>query len=205
MPKKRQSRLDRLYALVERQGGYFTAADARAVGYGYPLHHFHVRQGNWIRVAPATFRLKRFPPVAHDELLRWWLWSRKLGVISHQSAARAYGVGQILSGKVHLTVPPGFRKRTADGVVLHRTTLHGREVDTREGFPITTPLRTILDLAEARLDHDQLTAIVTDALRKGLVDRRAVLDVLNAIPKRIDPSTNVTIQLAVRGVGQQDS
>jgi predicted transcriptional regulator of viral defense system len=199
VPKKRQSRPDRLYALIERQGGYFTAADAKALGYGYPLHYFHVQQGNWIRVAPGTFRLKRFPSVAHDDLIRWWLWSRKLGVISHQSAARVYGVGELPPGKAHLIVPPGFRKRMPDGLVLHRTTLHNREVDTREGFPMTTPLRTILDLAEARLDHDRLTAVVTDALRKGLVDRRAVLDTLTAMPKRIDPSTNVTIQLAVRG------
>lgn len=199
MPRKPQSRPDRLYALVERQGGYFTAADAKALGYGYPLHHFHVQQGNWIRVAPATFRLKRFPRVAHDDLIRWWLWSRKLGVISHESAARVYGLGQLPPGKAHLIVPSGFRKRRADGVVLHRALLHGREVDAREGFPMTTPLRTILDLAVARLDHDQLTAVVTDAVRKGLVDRRALLDVMTAMPKRIDPSFNVTIQLAARG------
>jgi predicted transcriptional regulator of viral defense system len=197
--KKPLSRADRLYAMVERQGGCFTAADAKAVGYGYPLHHFHVQRGNWIRVARGTFRLKRFPAVAHDDLIRWWLWSRKLGVISHESAAIVYGVGEVQPGKVHLTVPAGFRKRKADGLALHRTALHGREVDTREGFPVTTPLRTILDLAEARLDPDQLTAIVKDALRKGLLDRRAILDVLATIPKRIDPSTNVTIQLAVRG------
>jgi len=203
VPRKPQSRPDRLYALVERQGGYFTAADAKALGYGYPLHHFHVRQGNWIRVAPATFRLKRFPPVAHDDLIRWWLWSRKLGVISHQSAAQVYGIGGTPPGQAHLQahliVPPRFRKRMPDGLVLHRAVLQGREVDTREGFPMTTPLRTILDLAEARLDHEQLTAVVTDAVRKGLVDRRALLDVLNATPKRIDPSFNVTIQLAARG------
>jgi predicted transcriptional regulator of viral defense system len=158
-----------------------------------------VQRGNWIRVARGTFRLKRFPAVAHDNLIRWWLWSRKLGVISHQSAAIVYDVGEVQPGMVHLTVPSGFRKRKADGLALHRTTLHGREVDTREGFPVTTPLRTILDLAETRLDPDQLTAIVKDALRQGLLDRRAILDVLATIPKRIDPSTNVTLQLAVRG------
>jgi hypothetical protein len=40
--------------------------------------------------------------------------------------------------------------------------------------------------------------VVKAALRKGLVDRRAVLDVLATMPKRIDPSTHVTLQLAVR-------
>jgi len=200
VPRKRPvHRADRLYALAERQGGYFTAGDAQAAGYSYPLQWFHVRRANWIRVARGTFRLARFPRVAHDELIRCWLWSRKLAVVSHQSAARVYGLGTLVPGEVHLTVPPGFRKRAVEGVALHRTTLHNRDVDQREGFPITTPLRTILDLAEARLDHEALAAITQDAIRTGLVDRRALLDILTAVPKRIDPSTNVTLQLAARG------
>jgi predicted transcriptional regulator of viral defense system len=196
--KSKPNRSDRLYTLAERQGGYFTAADAKAAGYDYPLQHFHVQRGNWIRVDRGTFRLKRFPSVDHDDLIRWWLWTRKLGVISHESAATVYDVGEILPAKVHLTVPPGFRKKTVGGVALHRAPLHAREVDVRDGFPVTTPLRTILDLAEARLDPDRLTAVVKAALRKGLVDRRAVLDVLATMPKHIDPSTQVTLQLAVR-------
>jgi hypothetical protein len=127
VPKKRQSRPDRLYALIERQGGYFTAADAKALGYGYPLHYFHVQQGNWIRVAPGTFRLKRFPSVAHDDLIRWWLWSRKLGVISHQSAARVYGV-ELPPGKVFRLSRLGSQTN-ADGWSCTRPP-HNREVDT---------------------------------------------------------------------------
>lgn len=197
--KKSLSRSDRLYGLAERQGGYFTAADAKAVGYGYPLQHFHVQRGRWIRVDRGNYRLKHFPAVAHEDLIRWWLWSRKEGVISHESAATVYELGDLLPAKVHLTVPPTFRKRPAEGVVLHRASLQAKDVEVRDSVPVTTPLRTVLDLAEARLDPERLTAVVKDALRKGLVDRSALLAVLATMQPGIDPSTHVTLQLAVRG------
>lgn len=193
------SRSDRLYSLAERQGGYFTAADAKAAGYGYSLQHFHVRRGRWIRVDRGVYRLKHFPSATHEDLIRWWLWSRKQGVLSHESAATVYELGDLLPAKVHLTVPPTFRKRPAEGgVVLHRVPLQAGDVEVRDGVPVTTPLRTVLDLAEARLDPERLTAVVKDAMRRGLLDRSALLAVLATMPKGIDPATQVTLQLAVR-------
>ncbi len=196
--KKSIPKSDRLYSLAEGQGGYFTAADAKAVGYGYPLQHFHVQRGRWIRVGRGSYRLKHFPSVDHEDLIRWWLWSRKQGVVSHESAATVYELGDLLHGKVHLTVPPTFRKRPVEGVVLHRAVLQAGDMDVRDGVPVTTPLRTVVDLAEARLDPERLTAVVKDAMHKGLLDRSALLAVLATLPKTIDPSTQVTLQLAAR-------
>ena len=45
-----------LYAVAEGQGGYFTAAQAKAVGYSYPAQAHHVGAGNWIRVGRGIFR-----------------------------------------------------------------------------------------------------------------------------------------------------
>jgi predicted transcriptional regulator of viral defense system len=196
--KKLAAKSDRLYSLAESQGGHFTAADAKAVGYGYPLQHFHVRRGRWIRVDRGTYRLKHFPSGAHEDLIRWWLWSRKRGVISHESAAAVYEIGDLLPTAAHLTVPPTFRKRLTAGVVLHRASLQSGDVEVRDGIPLTTPLRTVLDLAKARLDPERLAAVVKDALRKGLIDRGALLAELATMPEGIDPSTQVTLQLAVR-------
>ncbi len=196
--KKSIPKSDRLYSLAERQGGYFTAADAKAVGYGYSLQHFHVQRGRWTRVGRGSYRLKHFPSVDHEDLIRWWLWSRKQGVISHESAATVYELGDLLHVKVHLTVPPTFRKRPVAGVVLHRAALQAGDVEVRDGVPVTIPLRTVLDLAEARLDPERLTAVIKDAMRRGLLDRSALLAVLATMPKGIDPATHVTLQLAVR-------
>ncbi len=193
-----RNREDQLYTLAEAQGGYFTSADARSTGYDYPLQHFHIQRGNWIRVDRAVYRLKHFPTVDHEDLIRWWLWSRKQGVISHQSAAAVYDLGDVLPTRVHITVPLNFRKKPAPGLMLHRKNLDTSDIEIRDRFPVTVPLRTILDLAEAHLDPEGLTLVVKDALRKGLVDRKALLSVLEKVPKWLDPATQVTLQLALR-------
>jgi len=196
--KKKGTRPDKLYALVETQGGYFTSADASALGYTTAHQYFHVKKGNWVRVDRGIYQLKRFPSSRHEDLIRWWLWSRKRGAISHESAAALYELGDVLPSKTHLTVPPEFRKKVAAGIVLHKASFEGEEVDMREGCRVTTPLRTILDLARAHLDPERLTAVVTDAVRKGLVEKKALLDILAGMPKDIDPSTQATLQLAIR-------
>ena len=196
--KKKESRPDRLYALAETQGGYFTSADAKSLGYDYPYQHFHVKQGNWVRVDRGIYRLKNFPPTGHEDLIRWWLWSRKKGAISHESAAAVYDLGDVLPAKTHLTVPPDFRKEAAAGIVLHKALFGEKDVEMREGFRVTTPLRTILDLAREHLDQERLTAVTKDAIRKGLLDRRTLLNILAKTPKDIAPSEQVTLQLALR-------
>lgn len=192
------ARADRLYSLAESQGGYFTAADAKSVGYDYALQHFHVQRGTWTRVDRGIYRLKRFPSGEYEDLIRWWLWSRKEGAISHESAAAVYGLGDILPSKVDLTVPMNFRKKVQQGVVLHKAKLSSSDTEMREGVRITTPLRTILDMARQHLDPERLTAVVKDAVRKGLLDRRVLLSVLDKNPPDLDVPTQVTLHLAVR-------
>lgn len=196
--KKKESRPDRLYVLAETQGGYFTSADAKSLGYDYPHQHFHVKRENWVRVGQGIYRLKNFPSTGHEDLIRWWLWSRKKGAISHESAAAVYDLGDVLPAKTHLTVPPDFRKKAAAGVVLHKALLGEKDAEMREGFRVTTPLRTILDLARGHLDQERLTAVVKDAVRKGLLERRTLLNILAKTPKDITPSEQVTLQLALR-------
>ncbi len=199
MPKlKTKNREERLYALAESQGGYFTSADAKSAGYSHPLQHFHIRRGNWIRVERGIYRLKRFPTVDHEDLIRWWLWSQKRGVISHESAAEMYDLGDILPSQAHLTVPVNFRKKAVKGVVLHKADLELGDIEKRDGLPVTTPLRTILDLAQQHLEPERLTAVVKDAVHKGLLDRKALLSILEKAPQWLDPSTQVTLQLALR-------
>jgi predicted transcriptional regulator of viral defense system len=195
---KKGAMADRLYALAESQGGYFTASEAKSLGYVYRYQHFHVKQGNWVKVDRGIYRLKRFPSSNHEDLIRWWLWSRKKGAISHESAAAVYDLGDVLPSRTHLTVPPDFRKKAVAGVVLHKALLNEKDLEMREGCRVTTPLRTILDLARKHLDPERLAAVVKDAIKEGLVEKKALLDILAKMPEGIDPSTQVTIQLAIR-------
>ena len=196
--ENRAERSHRLFEVAENQQGYFTSTDAKSLGYNYPHQHFHVKKGNWIRVDHGIYRLKHFPAASHEDLIRWWLWTRKKGVISHETAAAVYELGDLLPPRVHLTVPAGFRKRPVKAIVLHKAKLEPSEIDRRDGLPITSPLRTIMDLAKARLDPERLSAVVKDAFRKGLIRSRELLDALAKMPKGIDPSTQAVLQLAAR-------
>lgn len=194
----------RLFEVAETQEGYFTSADAKKLGYDYPHQHFHVKQGNWIRVDHGIYRLKRFPAAEHEDLMRWWLWTRKKGVISHETAAALYELGDLLPAKIHLTVPSDFRKRPTKSVVLHKADLNESEIEKRDGLPVTTALRTILDLARSHLDEERLEAVARDAIFKGLTTSREIVDTLATMPKGIDPATQMTLQLAAR-VGNERS
>lgn len=80
----------------------------------------------------------------------------------------------LLPGRIHLTVPPTFRKRAPRGVVLHKAVLSEKDIEERSGFRTTTALRTLVDSAQGGVSQEQLENAVRDALARGLV-RRAVL------------------------------
>jgi predicted nucleotidyltransferase len=195
----RVQKSDRLFQVAESQQGYFTSSDAKRLGYDYPHQHFHVKQGNWIRVDHGIYRLKKFPAAEHEDLMRWWLWSRKKAVISHETAASLYEFGDLLPSKIHLTVPLYFRKKPAKSLVLHKANLSASEIEKRDDLPVTTPLRTVLDLARSHLDDERLSAVAKDAIKKGLVSRKDLLEALADVPEDINPSTQAILQIAIRG------
>jgi hypothetical protein len=47
------------------------------------------------------------------------------------------------------------------------------DVRERDGYRITTPLRTLLDVAASQLSPEHLQAGTSEALKRGLVRRRA--------------------------------
>jgi predicted transcriptional regulator of viral defense system len=202
--KTRTEKSQQLFELAESQQGYFTSADAKGLGYDYPHQFFHVKRRNWIRVDRSIYRLKNFPAAPHEDLMRWWLWSRKKAVLSHETAAALYELGGLLPSKIHLTVPPDFRKRPSKSLIIHKAKLRESEIEKRDGLPVTNPLRTILDLARSHLDDERLEAVARDAILKGFAGGKELLSALVTTPKGIDPATQTTLRLAAR-VGAERS
>lgn len=192
MPLDRRDLRRRLFALASGQGGYFTAAQAKGVGYSYQAQAYHVQAGNWLRVDRGLYRLAEWIPVPHDDLARWSLWALGRGVVSHETAMAVHGIGELESARVHLTVPKGFTKRDR-AVALHRGELPPEDVLPRPGFRVTTPLRTLIDIAAAGPDEAQLARAMDEARERGMItirqlrsraaslDARAALNIERAI------------------------
>lgn len=164
----------RLRQLAAQQSGYFTTAQALEAGYSYSAQRYHVNSGNWEQVDRAIFRLPDWPAGQHDHLVRWSLWSRGRAAASHETALSVHDLGDVNPARIHLTVPRGFRQE-ADGVVLYRNDLPDSDVWQQEGYRVTSPLRSVLDVAAAELEVDQLATVIDDALRTGLFTRRMLL------------------------------
>lgn len=164
----------KLTALASRQSGHFTAAQALDIGYSYQAQKYHTDRGNWSRVDRGLYRLPEWPVGEHDDLVRWSLWSKGRAVVSHETALTIYDLGDVNPGRVHLTVPPGFRA-TAPGAVLHRGSVPEADIQEHEGFRVTTPVRTLLDVAAGDLELDQLKTAITDACVDNPATQRALL------------------------------
>lgn len=168
-----------LTATAAEQGGYFTAKQAREAGYDYPHLEYHLKAGNFQRAGHGLYRLPTLPQSEHDELIRLSLWSRDRddepqAVVSHDTALALQDLSDVLPKKTHLTVPRMFRKRAPRACVLHKAKLSDKETEEREGFRVTAPMRTLLDIATT-VSQEQFAKAVTDALARGLVRRRALV------------------------------
>lgn len=155
----------RLHELAFRQAGYFSAAQAVVAGYSYQAQKYHADRGNWVRVDRGLFRLAEWPSSSDDAYARWTVWSDGVGVLSFQSAADVHDLGDFDVGDVHLTVP---KPRSATpGVVVHVDDLGDGDIEDRGPYRVTSPARTLLDLATTPVPQEQLTGAVRDALVSG--------------------------------------
>lgn len=195
MPVDRRDLRRRLFNLAAEQGGYFTAAQAKRLGYSYQAQAHHVGAGNWFRVDRGLFRLAEWVPEPHDELIRWTLWSKGRAVISHETALAVEGIGEFESPRVHLTVPPGFSMRD-DAVVLHHVDLPPDDVVERVGFRTTTVTRSLVDVAAAGAEEDQLARSVKEALDAGHLTLRQ----LRTRAEAVDLQGAVRIERAIQRV-----
>jgi very-short-patch-repair endonuclease len=98
-------------------------------------------------------------------------------VLSHTSAAALWEIAEERGGP-HVTAPHRLRPRA---VVAHEGRLTAADVTIRAGIPVTSPARTLADLAHS-LDDEALERVVREAQFRGLFSVRAIQDALTRRP-----------------------
>ncbi len=89
-------------------------------------------------------------------------------VLSHPSAAWMWRLIERPAGPVHVTLC-GRLIRSRPGIAVHRgDTLAPPDIRTRERLALTSPARTLIDLA-AQLDHKQWEAALSEARFRKLI------------------------------------
>jgi len=166
-------------SIASRQQGYFTARQALEVGYSYATQHYQTTSANWIREQRGIYRLADYPTADRPDLVLWSFWSnnrkgKSQGVFSHETALSIHDLSDVMPAHLHMTVPPSFRKsaKIPTVLVIHRATLTTTDIQAMEGYSVTRPLRTIVDVASLEtVSADILEQAVQQALQRGLVKR----------------------------------
>jgi predicted transcriptional regulator of viral defense system len=163
-----------LYNILEEQAGYFTAAQARRVGFSWERLSNNVKSGKFQRAAPGLYRLVQFPASAHEDLMVAWLIAGANATISHESALAFYELSDVLPAEVHVTVPRTASHRRAN-IRQHTNRLAPDEITRRGGLQVTTAARTIADVASRGLAEEQVSQAIQEALQRGLVSQEELL------------------------------
>ncbi|MGZ4105520.1 MAG: DUF559 domain-containing protein [Actinomycetota bacterium] len=156
----------RVAELAAAQFGVFSRVQAARAGATGDAIRYRIATGRWEQVTPYVFRLAGAPPSWRRSLMEACLAWGDGSAISHRSAGGLWRLSGFEPEPVELTVPRR-RERRAPGVV-HRNALSSVDLTAVDGIPVTTPARTLIDIASVS-PRDVVEEALDDALRRGLV------------------------------------
>jgi predicted transcriptional regulator of viral defense system len=139
-----------------------------------------------VRPRGGVYRLRDFPSGPHEELWAALIAAGSEAVISHESALRLHNLSDVTPRRVDLWIP--YEKRwltpqsVAHGIKLHvaRTRLRPDEVTISDGLRVTTPLRTLIDVATGDTDPRRVFLAIKQALEKQWISVDALLSAARA-------------------------
>jgi Transcriptional regulator, AbiEi antitoxin/Protein of unknown function (DUF559) len=170
-----------------RLAGVVTTAALMADGKSERQIRTLVRRGNLISVRRGVYARQAVAGRDHLEpaggaLLRVAAALAVVGldaVVSHQSAAQLYGIDLLGNPgpNVTLNVPPEYGWRALAGIILHTAKVPPDQLTTHQGMPMTTPARTVIDLARI-LDFPAALVAADSALHRKLATKAELQSVV---------------------------
>jgi len=149
-----------------RQHGVVTRGQLVEAGLSPSAVDRRLASGRYLAVHSGVYLILPFP-LQHTREMAAVLASGPGAVLSHVSAASLWGMRAAGDGPVDVIVPGNRGRRL--GIRAHRVErLTDGECTVRERIPLTTPGRTLMDLASV-LETRELEGVLARAERAGLV------------------------------------
>ncbi len=173
--------LDRAIAdLAGRQQGVVARRQLAALGLGAKAIEYRLRAGRLHAVHRGVYS------VGHTVLTGDGTWRAATlviegAVLSHRSAAAVWGIRPADRAAVEITTSRSWKNRAR--IEVHRMALRADEVTAERGIPVTTPARTLLDLA-AIVPYHHLERAATEAEIRRLGSPTSLADLVARYPGR---------------------
>ena len=163
------ARSKQAWELAGRQHGIVTRRQLLALGFSSGSIEHRRETGRLHLVARGVYAVG-WP--ALDLRRRWMaavLTCDEDAALSHRSAAALLGIGRELPGRIDVSVPRRCELRRPGLLIRGRPSLTASDIGSSEGIPVTSSVRTLIDLA-TELDPTPLERAVNDADKRGLID-----------------------------------
>ena len=157
--------------LAERQHGVVSIRQLEALGYRRPAITRATRSGRLHRLHRGVYAVGHKSLTWEGRCLAAVLACAPNAVASHLSAAWLWGLVASRSGSFHVTA--STRRHAKDSIQLHYAPLVDEDLDLREGIPVTSTPRTLLDYGAMATDSSLERALERSEERE-LFDLRAV-------------------------------
>jgi predicted transcriptional regulator of viral defense system len=173
-----------LAALARRQHGVVTWAQLLDVGLGPHGIAERVRTGRLRRIHRGVYAVSPARLRTEGYWLAAVLACGSGAVLSHRSAAALWELRPSAAQAIDVTVPSRSGRKRRRGIKVHRSSrLTADEIATRDGIPVTTVARTLLDLADV-LPTQALKRAIDEAEYRGRFDLTSLHAVVQANPGR---------------------
>lgn len=171
----------RLATVAADQHALATRRQAHVAGMTDRMIRTRLAQGRLLSPAPNVLLLPGAPETWRQRLLVACFAGGASCMASHRAAAALHGFDGFQPRLLEVTVDRTQYYRPQQGIVVHTTTdfaIPDRCVV--DGIPVTTPLRTLLDLGAVVHLH-RLEEALDSAERDGLVEREELRSVLEIV------------------------
>jgi len=155
----------RVMNLFARQQGVAHRSQLLAAGLSEQQIDRRLRSRALVRVLPAVYRHGSVPESWLQRLWAAQLWAREGAAISHEAAGAVWKLDGCRQGKVVLATTRSLKAPT-EAITVHRVRhVPAHHVTSQNGLRVTTPARTLFDLASA-LEEADLEEALDCALRR---------------------------------------
>jgi len=191
-----RTRIDELLPIAEENDGLVTAAQARSLGIKDSVLARLTQRGKLQRVARGVYRIPYFPSDRLGQYREAILWVRADSgpqqiALSHETALAVYGISDANPARVHITVPKTarLRRRRPRWIEIHHADLRPEDFARREGLPVTTVEKTVMQIAEESGRIGMARAAVKDAKKEGYISA----EVAAALDRRLNRHAHVQV------------
>jgi very-short-patch-repair endonuclease len=168
------SRDARCGMLAAEQHGCLTLDQARRAGLSDEAVARRVRAGEWRRVLPCVYALRAAPHTWEQQLVAATLWAGDGAAVSGAAAAAVWEFPDF--GRCAVEISHAGTKRGLRGIRVRRVVLPPNHVTSNRGIRVTTPARTLSDIA-ASAGVARFDAAFHYCLHRGLATLGALREV----------------------------